>query len=151
MNIYSRENRYLMESIYPKYPRQPHVNPYCVLDEEGLDWIYSWETVLKVIWADSYCFRFGHHQGGGIPTNLLITVMPHELHGISNHWQLECFFNSLFRITSIKTSISAMLNLYLCQNHRRPVDSPKKRASIAGTISMWRDHDKISRTWRNMY
>ena len=32
------------------------------------------------------------------------SVMSHEHHGISNHWQLDCLSNSLFRITSQKTS-----------------------------------------------
>ena len=72
-----------------------------------------------------------------------ITLISHEGHGISNHWQLNCVFNSLFWPRTMK--ISKLLNVlamehddvltwkcfpYYCPFvrgiHRWPVDSPHK-------------------------
>ena len=35
---------------------------------------------------------------------LVITLTSHEHHDVSNHWQLDCSFNSLFRLTTKKIS-----------------------------------------------
>ena len=38
-----------------------------------------------------------------------ITVTSHERHGVSNHRQMECLFNSLFRLITKKTIITVSL------------------------------------------
>ena len=44
--------------------------------------------------------------GGGWKYRItgIITMSSHECHGFSNYWQLDCFFNSLFRLTTKETS-----------------------------------------------
>ena len=72
----------------------------------------------------------------------IITAMSHEHHGVSNHWPLDCFFNSLFRVTSKKTS--KPLLLVLCEGNP-PVTGgfPSQRASNMESVSMlWHHHDK---------
>ena len=62
----------------------------------------------------------------------IITVMPHEHHGITKHWQLDCLFNNLLRITI----------LALCER-KPPVTGgfPSQGASNAESISMlWHHH-----------
>ena len=56
---------------------------------------------------------------------VLIAVMWHE-HCISNHWQLKCLFNSLFKLRS-KKNIEALLYWPLMRGiHWRQVDCPHK-------------------------
>ena len=40
-----------------------------------------------------------------------ITLVPHECHAISNHWQLHCLFNSLFKLASKQHQSSILLAL----------------------------------------
>ena len=65
-----------------------------------------------------------------------------ECHGASNHWQLDCFFNSLFRIRKLRITGFCRGNLpthdvikwkhfsrywlFVRGNHRSPVNSPHK-------------------------
>ena len=51
-----------------------------------------------------------------------ITVISHEWHGASYHWQLNCLFKGLHRLTSKKHQSSAMLVWGKCINHS--VESP---------------------------
>ena len=56
-----------------------------------------------------------------------------EHHGISNHWQLNCLFKFLFRLTSKKSSKPTSLTL--CEGN--PLDSPHKGPVMSwGHISM---------------
>ena len=55
-----------------------------------------------------------------------ITVMSHERHGISNHWQLHCLLNNLFRGKS-QENIKFLCYWPLERGiHWWPVDSPHK-------------------------
>ena len=49
------------------------------------------------------------------------TVMSHECHGITNHWQLNCLFKSLFGLRTKKS-----LLLALCEENPPSVDSTHK-------------------------
>ena len=55
-----------------------------------------------------------------------ITVMSHEHHGILNHPQLNCLFNSLFRIRTMKPSKFWITGPFWGESTGRPVDSPYK-------------------------
>ena len=58
-----------------------------------------------------------------------------QRHGVSNHRQLECLFNHLFRLISKKASKPALLAL--CRGILRwTVDSPHKRISSGESVSM---------------
>ena len=48
-----------------------------------------------------------------------------EQRGVSNHWQLHCWLNYIFRITSTESS-KPVLRAICEGNHRWPVDSPHK-------------------------
>ena len=64
-----------------------------------------------------------------------ITVTSPQHHSISNHWQLNCLFYNLFRLTSKKTSKAVLLAL--CEGNP-PVTGgfPSQRASKMESISM---------------
>ena len=54
-----------------------------------------------------------------------ITVTSHDCNGMSNHWQLNCLLNSLFRLTW--EEISKLPLLTLCEgNPPSPVASPHR-------------------------
>ena len=64
-----------------------------------------------------------------------------EHHGVSNHQQLECLFNSMFRLTTRKTSIPCTTGI--CEQLeilRWPADSPHK-----GPV-MWKAFPSHQRT-----
>ena len=59
-----------------------------------------WEVLLHHCWAMCY---YSHDWWLENTNPWHMTVMLHE-HGILNHWQLNCLFKSLFRLTSKNTS-----------------------------------------------
>ena len=79
-----------------------------------------WQLIILVMVTKNY--------NDDIPYN--ITVMSHERHGDSNHPQLNCLFNSLFRSTTRQISKIGNVNplrgdsmwwLQLDSSHNRPV------------------------------
>ena len=64
-----------------------------------------------------------------------ITTMSHRCHDASNHWKLDCLFNSWFRL-AIKYDKSSKF-LALCErNLMVTCGFPSQRASNAETVSM---------------
>ena len=68
----------------------------------------------------------------------LITVTSHERHGVSNHRQLDCLFNSLYGPTA-NTNTKALHYTLRCEgNHRWPTDSPKMAGNSESVSMSWR-------------
>ena len=82
------------------------------------DLILHHELVFCVFWWKNY------HNSSAVKISKwtilgcwnFIPVMSYEHHGISNDWQLNCVFNSLFRITIKKHQSSTLLALYWNKN-----------------------------------
>ena len=60
----------------------------------------------------------------------ITTVTSHELHGISSCWQLNCLFNTYFRLTK-KHMKSVHHQPFLRRIHRWQISSPHKGPSMA--------------------
>ena len=76
-----------------------------------------------------------------------ITVTLHEHHGISDHQQLDCLFNSEIMLTSKGTSSSVLLPL--CEGNPLVTSGfPSQRATNAENVSIsWHHHDET--LWRS--
>ena len=79
------------------------------------------------------CVEYGAHMYSANRTPEWfygIKVMPHEHHDVSNHWQINCLFNSLFRLTTEEhQSFSLWTSHYwpfVRGIHQSLVDSPHK-------------------------
>ena len=60
-----------------------------------------------------------------VPHN--ITIAPKECHGISSHWQLDCFLNSLFRLRIEKNIKALHYCLFMMESHWWQPVTPNKR------------------------
>ena len=73
-----------------------------------------------------------------------VTVMSQECHGISNHWQLDCLLNSLFRLTTTTKIPKLCITGPLWGESTSIGGFPSQRASYAESICMSRPrHDAI--------
>ena len=54
--------------------------------------------------------------------NLLSAMASRERYGVSNHWQLDCFFNSLFTMGKLRVSLSGYYILFDNSNSHRRVE-----------------------------
>ena len=75
----------------------------------------------------------------GLSLHNVITMMSHEHHGISNHCQLDCLFNSLLMCTTNKTWKHSYHWPFVRGIHWWPVDSPHKGPVMCRALS-WRHH-----------
>ena len=73
-----------------------------------------------------------------------ITITSHECQGIWNHWQLSHLFNSLFSLTTIKTSKLCITELFVSEIHQWPMDSHHK-----GPVMWLSCHHVTSQKQRN--
>ena len=84
----------------------------------------------------------GHGRYEVSPVN--ITVTSYECHGVSNHGELDCLFNSfsLFRLTSKKTLIPVLLHGFVWEMvsgspHKGPVTSNAESVSWHDPLTSW--------------
>ena len=80
-----------------------HFAPWIALLCSGWKNYHNWSAVKISKWTILGCWNF-------------IAVMSYQHHGISNDWQINCVFNSLFRITIKKHQSSTLLALHWNKN-----------------------------------
>ena len=86
------------DELYARYNSGANAIRFCIRDDFSTQSIYLYVDVIpkpRLIFQTRLKFWV---------KSLSITVTSREFHGGSNHGQLDCLFNSLFRVTTEKTS-----------------------------------------------
>ena len=115
----------------------------CVWDWQLTDsFQLTWFTNPTMHQFQEKCAHFGSKWWYGTGALWNLWDWSHDRHSVSNHQQLGCWFNGLFRLISKETSkirITGPLEI-----HPRLVDSSQRASNAESASISWRQHRPIN-------